>query len=234
MSLKDFTKNQKLAIYLLVGLSLVALCIMHSRNTFPSGQNDVTIQESGDGSQAQVTSSDSDTMPFDGPSNKKVICHVTGAVKASGVYTLSAGSRIIDAVKAAGGAKADADMQAINLAAKVEDASQVYIPSTKDRAKNAVAHNAVVMQSMKTSRSGDSDESSSSSDKFKNPGDGTVHINSASSEDLQKLPGVGPSTAQKIVDYRQQIGRFSSPEQIMDVKGIGPKKYEKMQPYLAL
>jgi competence protein ComEA len=68
--------------------------------------------------------------------------------------------------------------------------------------------------------------------KFKNPGDGTVNLNIATAEELQKLPGVGPSTAQKILEYRQQSGKFDDISQIQDVKGIGPKKFEKMKLFL--
>ncbi|HVK03652.1 MAG TPA: helix-hairpin-helix domain-containing protein, partial [Armatimonadaceae bacterium] len=75
---------------------------------------------------------------------------------------------------------------------------------------------------------------SSTSEKLRAPGDGTVNLNSATSEELQKLPGVGPSTAEKILAYRQQIGRFTDKKQIMDVRGIGDKKYAKMEPFLAL
>ncbi|MDX1934765.1 MAG: helix-hairpin-helix domain-containing protein [Capsulimonadales bacterium] len=74
----------------------------------------------------------------------------------------------------------------------------------------------------------------SGSAKFRNPGDGTVNLNTAGLSELQRLPGVGPSTAQRILEYRQQIGSFADVSQIKDVKGIGPKKYEKMQPFLAV
>jgi len=76
--------------------------------------------------------------------------------------------------------------------------------------------------------------SSRATTKFKNPGDGTVNLNTATAEELQKLPGVGPSTAQKILEYRQQIGKFNDTSQIQDVKGIGPKKFERMRAFLSV
>jgi competence protein ComEA len=82
------------------------------------------------------------------------------------------------------------------------------------------------------SDTGGKSSSRAGSAKFKNPGDGTINLNTATAEELQKLPAVGPSTAQKILDYRQQIGRFNDISQIQDVKGIGPKKFEKMRPFL--
>ncbi len=77
-------------------------------------------------------------------------------------------------------------------------------------------------------------ESSKTVSKFKNPGDGVVNINTADLAELQKLPGVGPSTAQKFIEYRTQIGRFASIEQVQDIKGIGPKKYAKLRPFISL
>lgn len=76
--------------------------------------------------------------------------------------------------------------------------------------------------------------SGGASAKFKNPGDGTVNLNTAGDAELQKLPGVGPAMAARIAEYRQQIGRFTDPKQLMDVKGIGEKKYAKMAPFLTV
>jgi competence ComEA-like helix-hairpin-helix protein len=81
---------------------------------------------------------------------------------------------------------------------------------------------------------GASGKSGGSSSKFKNPGDGIVHLNTATAEELQKLPGVGPSMASRILEYRQQVGKFADISQIQDVKGIGPKKYSKMAAFLDL
>lgn len=75
-------------------------------------------------------------------------------------------------------------------------------------------------------------KSSTKSNKLRTPGEGSVNINMAGIEELQKLPGVGPALAQRIIDHRQQIGRFNTPEQLKDVKGIGTKTYAKMQPFL--
>lgn len=158
------------------------------------------------------------------------------------VYTLPRGSRIIDAIKAAGGAKPGADTESLNLAAKIEDGSRIFVPLPQQQpagqipiASNVPAASAQpdhVKISIIPTKTGSS--SSASGAKFKNPGDGVVHINSADLDELQRLPGVGPSTAQKILDYRQQVGRFTSADQLDDVKGIGPAKLEKMRPFVAL
>ena len=70
------------------------------------------------------------------------------------------------------------------------------------------------------------------SEKLRTPGEGTVNINTADADELQRLPGVGPAMSGRILDYRKQIGRFASPEQLRDVKGIGEKTYAKMESFV--
>jgi competence protein ComEA len=79
-----------------------------------------------------------------------------------------------------------------------------------------------------------SPRSSRGSPKFKNPGDGTVNINTADASELQKLPGVGPAMASRILEHRQQKGRFTDPSQLLDVKGIGSKTLAKMRPFITV
>ena len=145
-----------------------------------------------------------------------IVVHVAGEVKNPGVYTLPSGARMIDAVTAAGGATARADLEVINLATPLIDSSQIYVP-----AKGVAAHpvfarpqpgiNGVVLSSNSAGASG------------------LVNINRASVTELDSLPGVGPSTAQAIVEYRVAHGPFGSPEDLLNVKGIGPAKFEAMR-----
>lgn len=86
--------------------------------------------------------------------------------------------------------------------------------------------------STKVGGSPESVEAGTGSTKFKTPGEGTIDLNTATPDDLQRLPGVGPSTAQRILEYRQEIGKFTDAKQLMDVKGIGEKKFAKMQPFV--
>lgn len=150
------------------------------------------------------------------PSSLLIVVHVAGEVRSPGVYELSIGSRIIDAVNAAGGFTARADDEVINLATPVVDSSQIYIP-----AKGSVQHQSFArpQPGMNVAAATNAQESSN----------GLVNINRATAAELEKLPGVGPSTAQAIIDYRNSHGPFASPEDLLNVKGIGPAKFAAMQ-----
>ena len=230
MSNLEFSKNQKLAIFALIGLSLIGLSVS-LKNNMLAAKNDVVLREPGNGMNTRMITSDSDPMPGADSGSRKVMFHIVGCVKAPGVYSLPKGNRIVDALRAAKGSTGDADLQAINLAAKIEDGSKIIVPSVTESASintgMAAGHTGASLHSY-------SKTSASSAGKLATPGEGTVNINSDDVSGLQRLPGVGPATAQKIVEYRTQIGRFTNADQLLDVKGIGPKKYEKMRPFLNL
>jgi len=152
-----------------------------------------------------------------------------------GVYDLEPGTRVEDAIEAAGGATSGADLETINLAEKLSDGQQVYIAL---KGKTPAPATSVV-------RGGDpgpggkppapsAGATASASDKFKNPGDGTVSVNSAGEQELQKLPGVGPAMSGRILEYRREHGGFKSVDELEEVKGIGPKTLEKMRPFVKL
>lgn len=133
-----------------------------------------------------------------------VIVHVAGAVRDAGVYRLRVGSRVDDAIGRAGGATARADLSQVNLAAKVEDGRQVLVP----RRAPALPAGAVAP---------------AGGDPAAAPGV-PVNLNTATIEQLDELPGVGPATAQKILDYRRANGGFGSVEDLGQVPGIGDKR----------
>jgi competence protein ComEA len=164
----------------------------------------------------------------------EVVVHVAGAVRKPGLYRLSLGARVDDALKAAGGAKAEANLDAVNLAARAEDGTQLYVPTRSEQpqggASASIAPPPTVSHNAHTSVS----RASSHAEKLTSPGQGTVNINAATAEDLQKLPGVGPSYALRILQFRKDNGPFTNPEQLMDVSGIGEKKFEKMRPFVRI
>lgn len=151
----------------------------------------------------------------------QIVVHVAGEVRRPGVYELPPGSRIIDAVNAAGGITARADVEVINLATPLIDSSQVYVPAKGSVRQQSFAR---PQPGMNVGASTDSQQASS----------GLVNINRATAAELEKLPGVGPSTAQAIIDYRNSHGPFASPEDLLNVKGIGPSKFAAMQPLVGV
>jgi competence protein ComEA len=145
-----------------------------------------------------------------------LVVDVVGAVRNPGLYRLAQGTRIADAVARAGGARRSADLAAINLAAPLADGEQVVVPSRQTAGAS----------------------SGSAAAGGAAPGaagpQGPVHLNSATLADLDTLPGVGPATAQKILDYRTEHGAFSSVDELDAVPGIGPKRLEELRKLVAL
>lgn len=233
----EFTRNQKLALVAIIGLIAIAVSVKLMRNATAPTYGGVVLKEAGASTDGVgVVTSDSDPMRAADANGGKVIFQVAGCVNSPNIFSLPRGSRIVDAIKAAGGAKAGADLESLNLAARIEDGSRIYVPSVQTRSGSANAVIAPQTTAVTTSAAGGSKSGAktSATTKLHTPGEGVVRINSANSTELQRLPGVGPATAQAILDYRAQIGRFTSPEQLDDVKGIGPKKLEKMRPFVAL
>ena len=131
---------------------------------------------------------------------------IGGQVKNPGVYTVKEGTRVFEVIEKAGGLTEDAFIEQINQAEAVTDGQKIVIPSSED-----------AQQSLMPQTASGKDSS------------GLVNINSADSETLQEIPGVGPATAEKIIAYRTENGRFSSIEDLKNVSGIGDKTFEKMK-----
>ena len=153
-----------------------------------------------------------------------ITVYVSGEVVKPGVYVLLATSRIIDALQAAGGPTAAADLVVVNLAAPLVDATQVFIPriGSTPRATLPRPHAGINLPTTGTS-GGVSVGSGVTS------AAGIVDINSATLSDLDALPGVGPSTAQAIIDYRISNGPYASVDDLLNVRGIGPSKLAAMR-----
>lgn len=190
-----------------------------------------------------------------------VVVHVAGAVKAPGVVHMKSDARVVDAIHAAGGPLADADLDSIDLAAKLVDGTQLRVPSKGSastpghrglESHGARAQNVTPLEIDKSGyfaplsvapeyQAGASTaappslaSSSPSSHRAGKKAVSAVDVNTAGLEELQSLPGVGASTAQKILDYRQTHGSFKSADELMGVKGLGPKKLEKMRAFVRL
>lgn len=139
------------------------------------------------------------------PPARKVVVHVVGQVYRPGLYSLPEGSRVDDAIKRAGGPKPKAALALVNLAAPVADGQQVVVPSNREAAQ-ALAGGSMA-----------------------GGAGGPVHLNSATLDQLDELPGIGPVTAQKILDYRSEHGAFGSVEELDAVPGIGPATLDELR-----
>lgn len=156
--------------------------------------------------QSTVSLKTSETGNASETTKSEIQVHVGGAVKNPGVYKLSLGQRIIDLINLAGGLNTDADSDQVNLAKTVEDGEQIIIPS----------------KTASTSTTTDSSSATSSGTQ-----NGKVNINTADATTLQTLSGVGASTAQKIIDYRNSNGKFKTIDDLKNVSGIGDKTFAK-------
>ena len=144
---------------------------------------------------------------------KDIKVYVCGAVQRPDVYEISADSRIVDAVSAAGGFAIDAYPEAMNLAETVSDGSRIYVPTKEEVDALAVVYS--------DTGSGSGDTTSDST--------GRVNINTATLEELTTLPGIGDTRARAIIDYREQNGAFGNIEDIMKVTGIKEKSFSKIK-----
>jgi competence protein ComEA len=141
------------------------------------------------------------------PRSAPVVVDVVGAILRPGLYRFRQGARVADAVARAGGATRGADLALVNLAAPLADGEQVVVPR----------------RGQATEAAGGSSAAST----------GPVHLNSATLEQLDGLPGVGPVTAQKILDYRQQHGAFGSVDELDAIPGIGPARLDQLHGLVA-
>ncbi len=157
--------------------------------------------------------------------------HVAGAVRRPSLYALPPESRVMQAILAAGGPTAEADMDAVNLAEKVTDGEKVLVPkrgaappvpTAGDTHPAAVRVGRAAMPVKGTQAGRGSKIAADSGEQ--------IALNTATEADLQRLPGVGPSMAGRILAYRRSAGRFEKVEDLMMVTGIGPKKFAKIAP----
>ena len=206
--------NPKLPIIVLLGAVLIVIALVvfgtfwnvvttaHKDPSFVNNDSgDIVVSQSENSEYADTNEAQSSTL----------FVHIAGSVNNPGLYELPQGSRVSDAVTAAGGMSKDANTSSVNLARQLTDGEQIIVGSTED--------------TQTASENGSSHSSNSS----EGANQGKININTASAEELMSLDGVGEATADKIIAYRQEHGSFSSIEEIKEVSGIGEKKFEAMK-----
>lgn len=157
--------------------------------------------------------------------SQKIIIHITGQVKNEGIYELEENSRIADCIEKAGGLTNEANIKEINLAYILEDGMKIYIPKINEDYKNVDNTDAYVSK-----ENSDIDNSDKNINTSKSTSKTTkININTASQTELETLPGIGTSTALKIINYRKENGKFNNIEDIKKVSGIGDSKFSKIK-----
>lgn len=145
--------------------------------------------------------------------NTNIIVHITGCVENEGIVELEEGSRIADAIEASGGLTLDANLENVNLAYQLQDGQKIKIPSNIEDEEDTVQEEIII-----------SDEQNAEE----------ININIATQTELETIPGIGPSTALKIIEYRTRNGKFKTIEDIKNVSGIGEAKYETIKDYICV
>lgn len=195
-------------------------------------------------SSAPVSAADTSSTTSD-----QVVVHVVGEVRSPGIVRLGGGARVMDAIQKAGGGTGAANLEALNLAAKLVDGMQLRVPSKTEALPFAPGAQTQVAEAepyVPPARDPEpmpgasffapqsEPRPTSKSPSSKQPPAAGVSVNTATLEELDTLPGVGPVTAQRIIEHREMSGGFRTVDELLAVKGIGPKKLEQMRPFVRL
>ena len=196
-------KQKKIIVIILVIIALITYYYFYTKNNTEEINNEEL--EIGDNEIIQEES------------KEKIIIHITGAVNKEGIVELEENARLADAIEKAGGTKENADISSINLATILEDGMKIHIP-TIEETKSMNQNNTSLQTNIQT------EEIATNTKKQEK-----ININTADEKQLDTLPGIGPSTASKIIEYRKENGKFKSIEEIKEVSGIGDAKFEKIK-----
>ena len=208
----EFTTKQKIIIIsIIIVLIIVGIYVYNIR--FSEDINENTNEN-------QLNTSFVENILEKDDKNKEIIVHITGAVKKNGIVKLKDGARIYDAIEMAGGSTDDADLSKINLAYVLEDGQKVYIPKIGEINQENAEEEYITFEY---------GNNKNIIQDYNKGGNEKVNINTANQTELETLPGIGTATAEKIIDYRNKNGKFSSIEDIQNVKGIGNAKYETIK-----
>ena len=223
----EFNKKQKIMIIIIVSMVIIAFLYYIYTKDNAMVISDETIEEN-------TIENTEETKEEIQEENEKIVVHISGAVNKEGVFELEENSRISDAINQAEGLKENADTKNINLAFKLEDGMKIYIPTVEENNEKTMETEEEIMTDKTskyvTSSSGVAQNTEQFEEKDnENNQTEKININTASQTELETLPGIGPSTSLKIINYRKENGNFKSIEDIKQVSGIGDAKYENIK-----
>lgn len=220
--MNELNKKQKIIIFTIACLTIIiSFYLINNRNN--------EFEELTEGIEENNISNITNESKIGEQNTNKIKIHISGAVNKEGLIELDKESRIDDAIEKAGGLKEDANIDNINLAYKIEDGMKIHIPTNSEIEKQKTKENEVTVENNYIISSSGINNSNSKNDKQKETSNTKININKASQEELETLPGIGPTTALKIINYRNEKGKFSSIEEIKEVSGIGEAKFNKIK-----
>ena len=202
-------KQKKITLVILLIIALITYYYLYTKNNTEEINNE----------NLEITNNETQE---EFKEEEKIVVHITGAVNKEGIVELQEGARIADAIEKAGGTKENADIKNINLATILEDGVKVHIPTVEETQAN---NENINVEDNASSQINTGTKEFTLNTKTQ----GKININTATKEELDTLPGIGPSTAAKIIEYRKENGKFKSIEEIKEVSGIGDAKYEKIK-----
>ncbi len=182
-----------------------------------------SVEQAGNGEESMTSQKGAGSTDVDPPEvadaggDGQIVVHIAGAVASPGIVTLRADSRVADAVTAAGGLRADADPDRLNLAEILSDGVRIVVPALGQE---------TLPEPAEITGTGNQGQSGNPESQTPTP---PVNLNTATAQDLEKLPGVGPATSAAIITKRERDGRFTSVDSLLDVRGIGDAKLEAIR-----
>ncbi|MGQ5709111.1 helix-hairpin-helix domain-containing protein [Lactobacillus sp. PSON] len=223
--IKEFILEKKQ--YFIIGIVVVGILFwIKGENSAPVDNSNLlsekTEQSKNFSSTSNVSSSNTPSPTQSSTQSKTITCDITGAIKHQGVYTLKNGARLQELIDAAGGAKQNAQLKAVNRAILLKDQDKIHIPYKGEKVDSVAANPSASSASSTSSEGGES-----------NSGD-KVNLNTASAQDLQKLNGIGQKKAEQIIAYRDQNGQFKKIEDLTQVSGIGEKTFAALKDQLTI
>ena len=215
----NLTNNQKKIIFIIgIVITIIVMFFIYKK----ADKKEIINMD--DEILVMANSTSSDNAKKEGDDMEDIIVvHVSGAIKSPGVVKLKQGARIEDAIEKAGGLKDNADISNVNLAYVLEDGVKIIIPEKGDDEQTVNIVSSSVGDEIILKFNSNEEEKKTK-----------VNINKASQSDLESLSGVGPSLASKIIDYRNNNGKFSNIEDIKNVSGIGDNKFEAIKDYICI
>ena len=211
--MQNLNKKQKIILSILASIIIISIgyYVYSKDEKYEELEIDENIQISNENNNMNINNEQLENQEEE--NKETIVVHVSGAVNKEGIVELEENSRIADAIEKSGGLKDDANMNEVNLAYKLEDGMKIYIPSNKDQEVQEKSNISSVIESNATNKKANS----------------KVNINTAPQEELDSLPGIGPSTALKIINYRKEHGKFSKIEELKNVSGIGDSKFNQLK-----